>query len=148
MFTLLPEKHVSIECPPSGVHVKKINEKFADQINSYWSYSSLGSDRNYLAMLLELNGGFGVFLGDNNNEMAAWIVKHCLGHIGMLQTKEEHTHKGYGRLVTQFLIEEIRREGHYPFATIHSNNIASIRMFEKLGFCKIGTCAYLNFGNK
>ncbi|XP_044265554.1 uncharacterized protein LOC123011912 [Tribolium madens] len=146
MLALPPEKEISINYP-SGVYVKKIDASLANQINSFWLYSSPGSDLKYLYSLLEMNGGFGVFL-EGTNEIVAWILKHCLGHIGMLHTKEEYRKNGYAILITKFLAEEIRKDGSCPFATIYSDNVASIRMFEKIGFQTIGTCAYLNFKNK
>jgi predicted GNAT family acetyltransferase len=114
----------------------------AAQIDSVWPYKYRGS-QDYIASLIESNGGYGVFL-KNGDEMVAWAVKHCLGHIGMVQTRENEKKKGYGLLVTKALAKEIVEEGQRPFATIYAQNKASICMFEKLGFQKIGNCYFIN----
>jgi hypothetical protein len=142
MYALAAGKSEFSNEHPTGVYLRELDVESAAQIDSVWPYKYRGS-QDYIASLIESNGGYGVFL-KNGDEMVAWAVKHCLGHIGMVQTRENEKKKGYGLLVTKALAKEIVEEGQRPFATIYAQNKASICMFEKLGFQKIGNCYFIN----
>ncbi|XP_063905081.1 uncharacterized protein LOC135124140 [Zophobas morio] len=145
IFALNPSKATfALDCPPD-VYVKKLDPTLSDKINSVWPHKYPGSE-NYVSGLIEMNGGYGVFLR-SSNEMVAWVVKHCFGHIGVLQTDEKHKKKGYGSLVTRALALEILDEGHWPFGTVYPDNAGSIKLFEKLGFERIGFASYMDIIN-
>jgi hypothetical protein len=113
--------------------LKELNVESAAQIDSVWPYKYPGS-QDYIASLIESNGGYGVFL-KNGDEMVAWAVKHCLGHIGMVQTRENEKKKRYGLLVTKALAKEIVEEGQRPFTPRTMRRFVCLKSwdFKKLG---------------
>lgn len=61
------------------------------------------------------------------------------GQILALQTDENHHGRGYGSLVTKAISKQIASIGHDVYAGIHEQNAASIALFGKLGFERVGT---------
>ena len=51
-----------------------------------------------------------------------------------LQTHEDYRKHGLGSLVTKALAKWVAELGHDPYTTIFDDNIASQRLFEKIGF--------------
>lgn len=143
MYALSPEKKYSkINSPPQGVIVEKLNTGLVKQINQAWPHNFKGS-QDYIASLIEINGGYGIFL-EETNELVAWILRYNLGHVGILQTKGKYKGKGYGTYVTKVMADHIIKEGIWPCATIAATNFASIKLFEKLGFENRGEFVYFN----
>ncbi|KAF2894191.1 hypothetical protein ILUMI_11981 [Ignelater luminosus] len=123
-------RNLEINCPPE-VYVDKLNPTHAVLINSHWPHRYKDSHK-YVATLIELNGGYGVFL-KTDGTLVAWVLRNLIG-LGALQTLDEHKRKGYGSLVTTVLAKEIAKEGLNPIGTVLQNNFGSQKMFGKLGF--------------
>ncbi|WP_046758847.1 GNAT family N-acetyltransferase [Kordia jejudonensis] len=60
--------------------------------------------------------------------------------VGLLIAKNEHRHKGYGKEALQLVCEYAFKHLHVHqlFANIGEDNLASIKLFESVGFEKIG----------
>ncbi|RZC34221.1 CKS, FR47, and/or Acetyltransf 1 domain containing protein [Asbolus verrucosus] len=145
MYAASPEEvgKFAITCPPD-VHVKKLDPSLGEQINSVWPHKFPGSE-GFVSDLIEINGGYGLFL-KGSDEPVAWVLKHCFGQVGMLQTDDNHKRKGYASLVLKALAKEMGGEGLWPFGTVLADNSASVGMFQRLGFRNVGTFAYINQG--
>ncbi|WP_459211663.1 GNAT family N-acetyltransferase [Aquimarina rhabdastrellae] len=66
---------------------------------------------------------------------------HRRAGIGILIAEEQERGKGYGKEALQLLIEYGKRHLHLHqlYANISEDNLASIKLFEKQGFQKVGT---------
>ncbi|WP_430412971.1 GNAT family N-acetyltransferase [Kordia sp.] len=60
--------------------------------------------------------------------------------VGLLIAKKKHRHKGYGQEALQLVCEYASKHLHVHqlFANIGEENLASIKLFQNLGFVKIG----------
>ncbi|WP_420573091.1 GNAT family N-acetyltransferase [Kordia sp.] len=60
--------------------------------------------------------------------------------VGLLIAKREHRHKGYGKEALQLVCEYAYKylHVHQLYANIAEDNLASIQLFESLGFKQIG----------
>ncbi|KAJ8963252.1 hypothetical protein NQ318_018718 [Aromia moschata] len=144
MYSISKEKAMEfdIECPPD-VYIKKLDPSHASTVNSVWPHRYSNSEK-FVAFLLTMNDGYGVFL-KSNDELVSWIIVTMLGQLGLLQTKEAHKKKGYAALVTRQLSKKIAEKGFNVFGTVLVNNVASIRLFEKLGFRSLEKSVYTIF---
>ena len=81
----------------------------------------------------------------------AWILEYDNGSIGMLHTRPEHRGRGYGRAVVRALAAELATAHTHGtravpvFCYIAEDNVASLRIFEGLGFTRRDLVAYLHF---
>jgi RimJ/RimL family protein N-acetyltransferase len=76
---------------------------------------------------------------EQTGELVAWCVTYDYGALGMLQTKETHRGKGLGRIAVKLMITKLFKECDYSsqaFCFIEAQNVASMRLFESLGFRK------------
>lgn len=55
-----------------------------------------------------------------------------------LQTHNDYQKRGLGLLVTKALSKKVAKMGQDPYTTIFDDNIASQRLFEKIGFQRNG----------
>lgn len=123
--------------------MKKLNEDHAVVMNEIWPHKFKGS-LDYLKTFIKMNGGFGVFLKEDDS-IVAWILKNQMGMMVVLQTADGYKRKGYGSLVTKAIAKEIAKEGHVPLGTVLIDNFASKNMFKKLGFKIIDQLAYIQY---
>jgi predicted GNAT family acetyltransferase len=58
--------------------------------------------------------------------------------VGVLTTIEKARKKGFGEAIAKFIAIKIAEQGYTPIAFIDNTNIASYKLFQKIGFRKIG----------
>lgn len=121
---------------PDDIEITQLTVKHAKTINSLWPHRSTGSE-NFIAKLIELNGGIGLVC-KKTNELRAWVLKNYFGGFGVLQVPDNHKRKGYGSLIIKIFAKKIAEEDGYDItAFILRENTASQNMFAKLGFTEI-----------
>ncbi|KAF2894192.1 hypothetical protein ILUMI_11982 [Ignelater luminosus] len=131
-------RNLQINCPPE-VYIDTLDSSHAELINFHWPHKYKDSE-NYIATLIEMNGGYGVFL-KSNGALVTWIVRNLLG-LGILQTLDEYKRRGYGSLITKVLSKEIGKEGLDPMGSVLKSNISSQRMFQNIGFEILGSVTF------
>lgn len=114
------------------MYLAPLNTSHAEIMNSVWPHKYENSEK-YLATVLELNGGIGLF-SKQDNELRSWILKNYFGGLGVLQTANEHRRKGYGTLITKIFSKMLAEEGYDISAFIVRKNVASQKMFTGLDF--------------
>lgn len=112
----------------------------AGQVNDVWPHKS-DSSEGYVRMLIELNGGWGLYTQESN-ELVAWILKSQLGQLALLQVTEDHQKKGLAQALVYALSKDIAQEGFPVLATIVQTNVASQNLFAKCGFEKLFMCTF------
>lgn len=65
------------------------------------------------------------------------------GMMGVLQTDEKYTGRGYGALVTKCLSREVAEMGFDVYVEIVKSNKPSRSLFEKLGFKPVGNVQWV-----
>lgn len=86
--------------------------------------------------LAKYNQNVGAFT--NDGELVAWVLRYAAGSLCALQTTVPHRGKGYGQLVTKFVLKQIASLGHDGYAAIVEENTVSRALFERLGFKPVG----------
>lgn len=134
----LPE---SVMVPRMDAPIVDLDPSFAPYIYANYDYASYCSER-YVALRIASGNALGIFEG---GELAAWILTHDEGTIGMLHVMPEYRRKGYAAALTGELIHRLRSQGRLPFAHIHKNNDKSLSLFTKLGFVRTSEICWLGF---
>lgn len=135
LYTMSIEKAKTIKVNvPENTYVKKLTREHSREINEVWPHNFENS-QDFISVYIELNGGYGLF-DRENEELVAWVLQGHLGHINLLQTKEGHRGKGYGKVMLQIITKHIAESGCVPIGSILLNNIPSLSLFERLGFKK------------
>lgn len=125
-----------IRCP-DGFELRPLDESHADQIDSYWT-KKFRDSRTYLALILSLTGGWGLFR-ISDNQLISWAVRMPLGDIGIIQTLEQYQKKGFASLVIKRIAKSIATEDESAIAFVPTGDEPSQLFFEKLGFHNVGT---------
>lgn len=91
---------------PNNVELREIHFKDGEKINEIWPYNYPGSV-NFINSLITLNGGLGIYKGD---EIISWVLHiECFG-FGLLQTIDEHQGRGYARILSRAIAKKISTE--------------------------------------
>ncbi len=91
----------------------------------------------------------GVALGIyEDGKLAAWIMTHDDGAIGLLNVLEDYRKKGYGYKLTIEMIKRLRKNNKIPFVHIENDNEKSMNLALKVGFCKYGDVHWIKRINK
>lgn len=122
---------------PEGYELRQLEECHTDQIDSLWT-KKFQDSRTYLALFINLSGGWGLFK-KSNDQLVSWALRMALGHIGIVQTLEEHQKKGFASLVIKKLSKTIASDDENPIAFVPIGHETSQLFFEKLGFQNLGT---------
>ncbi len=131
----------NVAVPRSDVPVVDLDPAFAPFIYKNYDYASYVNER-YVALRIAAGNALGVLDGGS---LAAWILTHDEGTIGMLHVMPEHRRKGYGLALASELIHRLRSQGRLPFAHIHKTNDKSLSLFTKLGFVRNAEICWLGF---
>ena len=111
------------EVRATAVIKKKI--EWDEHVN--WLTNKLQNNQSHIYILIDDNNeNIGVIRFDKNND--AFVISYSIDKL--------HRGKGMGYLILQFGIKKIlKKEPQCKFvASVQTNNIASIKIFEKLGF--------------
>ncbi|MGI5887769.1 MAG: GNAT family N-acetyltransferase [Oscillospiraceae bacterium] len=73
---------------------------------------------------------YGLFEGGS---LKGYIGSHEEGSIGMLYVFPEERHKGYARVLEEFMISKKLSEGVIPFAQILEDNVSSLSLQKNIG---------------
>ncbi|XP_018569129.1 uncharacterized protein LOC108909304 isoform X1 [Anoplophora glabripennis] len=143
IFTVSKEKALefNIDCPEEVV-LRKLTPAHSTTVDKHWPHNFAHS-QEFLSSLIELVGGWGLFL-KSNNELVTWGLLTGLGQLGMIQTVESYQKRGYASVITKVLSKKIAERDEDPVGTVAVKNVASQNMFEKLGFENKGQCNYVN----
>lgn len=111
-----------------------LSKKHADKINSYWTYRQDGS-LDFIHLLIELSPNIGAF--DSSGNLVAWCLRLQTGLLGFLQVDDDHLRQGLGLLVCKALTKKLGEMGLDVCACVALDNVASVRLFERIGFTLI-----------
>jgi hypothetical protein len=115
-----------------GVYVKSLERCHAQIVYDYWPYRESTTVEN-ITREIELLPSAGVFL-KGNDKLVSWMMCHPPNGMSRLHTLEEHRHRGYASLVTQYLSRRMAQCGLVPFVNIVIENTASYNFFEIMKF--------------
>ena len=74
-----------------------------------------------------------ILLGYYENNLVGFIGEHLEGSMGLLYVFPEYRRMGFAAALENAKIAEILQKGFIPFAQIDKNNLASLKLQEKLG---------------
>lgn len=136
------DTHSSISQAPDGTYVRALKEEDSQLCNSRWEWGDSASEA-FVRSLILLNGGFGLFAKSNNELLSFALINDHLA-TGILQTAEQERGKKYGEFISKLLaVKIVELFDLIPTCYINSLNFKSIKLFEKLGYKKIGNCNWI-----
>ncbi|KAI4469224.1 hypothetical protein MML48_2g00003614 [Holotrichia oblita] len=142
LYYLPKEKALSITVVcPDNVYVDKLCQLHIPTITAIWPHRFDGAER-YLSIFLEMNGGYGVFLKEDD-KLVAWVMRNHWGTMINLQTLPEYKRMGFGHLIVSVMAKHIAEDGQSPMATIVMGNFASEMLFQKLGFRHLNSLKFV-----
>jgi len=131
--------HIEI---PTGTEIRELTPDHSSRCNSIWDFRYEGSEV-LINSLIELNGGLGLFDKSTNELLSYALINDSLA-IGMLNTVNHARGKGYAALVTKLISIKIAQDFNiHSTAYIDHSRTSSNKLFEKLGFKKIGDCDWV-----
>uniref|UniRef100_A0A182MZ90 N-acetyltransferase domain-containing protein n=1 Tax=Anopheles dirus TaxID=7168 RepID=A0A182MZ90_9DIPT len=125
---------------PVGLTLKRIPPHYAAFIYNQWLNKSVGGKEYFIERLLRWNFSMGLF-SEGAREPLAWCIRTQNGALGLLGVVAQR--KGYGSLVIKALAQRLAEQGHSTYASVRRTNVASRRLFEKLGFRVAGEASWL-----
>ena len=132
---------------PDEVELRQLETEEAKLINSEWPYRYTGSE-GFIASLINLNGGYGIYL-KQTNELVSWILLiECFG-LGLLQTIEKYQGNGYARILIRALSIKIScnyNEDVILFAS-HSKP-KTVELYLRNGFLRASNVHWISVQNK
>jgi len=138
----------------SDVQIRSLESQLdADLVNSKWEYKSATS----LSMITSMMDSddcccLGVVESSNSNDVklscCAWILQYLDGPLGLLWCQEEYRQRGFATLLIQKAMDTLASKGEtQTFAYIVDTNHASIRIFTKLGWERMGCANWVGFSS-
>ncbi|XP_063701906.1 uncharacterized protein LOC134831981 [Culicoides brevitarsis] len=125
---------------PDGFSLKPMSSmEHARKANDVWPNRHEGS-LFFLKRLIDWNPQIGLF---NGNELVAWCFRLQSGPLGALQVDEKYFRRGFGSIVTKKMAQILAEMDQDTFALVGIQNIASQKMFEKIGFKVTDHCFWL-----
>lgn len=116
---------------PNNVTLKPLSPANAEIVDNEWPNKHIGS-HFFVNRLIEWNPNIGAF--DENNELMGWCLRLQAGPLGALQVRDKFMRKGIGSLVALAMCKILANMNLDTFALVGVQNIASQKMFVKLGF--------------
>jgi ribosomal protein S18 acetylase RimI-like enzyme len=90
---------------------------------------------------------YGVFEGDDIVSYAgSFIQTPQIWMIGGVYTDPDHRNKGYASLATSAVTEEALQKAEMAALFVRSDNYSAIRVYEKIGYQKIGEKLWVDVG--
>lgn len=127
---VLPQ-HVKVPLAASA-HVSPLSVADAAYLHAHSSYQALTSP-DYIRTRIQQGPSAGIYV---EGKLLAWALTHDDAAIGFLHVLEAHRRKGYGYALTAYLINQLRERGQLPFVHIEEQNLKSLSLAKKLGFCE------------
>ncbi len=123
-----------LQAPEKGYQTRSLASEDAEYIYSQYDYGHY-SNVNYIRERIEKGIAVGVEI---NGKLAAWLLTHDDGAMGMLKVLEPYRNKGLAYYLTISMIQKLRESGEVPFVFIEVANEKSWKLAEKIGFTKMG----------
>ena len=117
--------------------VRSLTDDDASLVAQAWDYSD---DVGYCRARIAAAPAVGAEIA---GELAAFIITHADGSMGILHTRTELRRHGLGRAVTSALARELLDQGRRVYCFIVNGNEPSMRLFESLGFRRRASCSWL-----
>ncbi|CAK9799793.1 hypothetical protein ANTQUA_LOCUS2232 [Anthophora quadrimaculata] len=132
---------------PDECYIKPLNKSDVPLIHSIWphrdpKYPELST--KYLSTMIELNGGVGLYLKENNS-LISWAIQNDWHGLGIVQTVEKYKRKGYAKTVVNVLSKKLGKQGISVTLFIVKGNTASETMFKNLGWTVISPFTWIMF---
>lgn len=124
---------------PDDIVLRSLNNDDIECINKILPYNFDGLVA-CLKRLAKYNQNVGAFT--NDGELVAWVLRCPAGPLWSLHTTGPHRRKGYGQLITKFILKQIASLGHDGYAEIGEKNTVSRALFERLGFKPVGRTSW------
>uniref|UniRef100_A0A8D8LFY7 Glycine N-acyltransferase-like protein 2 n=2 Tax=Cacopsylla melanoneura TaxID=428564 RepID=A0A8D8LFY7_9HEMI len=129
----------------SEVQLIDLREEHAPLVDNHWEYQT-HETIDYIKGCIQYNFGFGI-RQTNQSELIAWIAQTHYGGGGMLYTKENHRKRGYGEMLVRKLTKHLAKSNQVPSVVVGSDNTASIRLNEKIGYRRVCKVYWVVFEN-
>lgn len=112
--------------PDRSFEIRTLDESYLSFVCEHYSH---GSDEDYLSERLGAGVIKGAFLGD---KLAGFIGQHAEGSMGMLEVLPQYRHNHIAVGLETYLINQLLREHHTPYAQVIVGNAASLSLQKKL----------------
>ncbi|XP_078037460.1 glycine N-acyltransferase-like protein 3 [Augochlora pura] len=130
---------------PEECYLKTLDKSNVHLIHSEWPHKSLDypeESTKYLATMIELNCGVGLYLKEDNS-LVSWILHNDWHGLGMVQTLAQHTRKGYAKTVSSALAKNLGLQDISVTLFIVEGNLTSETMFTNLGWRRISPIIWI-----
>ncbi|CRK89761.1 CLUMA_CG003530, isoform A [Clunio marinus] len=122
---------------PNGTYVKRLSDADSHFCNNIWNFRKENSEP-FVRSLINVNGGYGLF-DETSNELLCFALINDHSAVGLLTTIERFRGKKYGQLIAKYVSLKISETLNlHPTVYINDVNPISRRIFERIGFQKIG----------
>lgn len=122
----------------------QLDENDAVLCNSLWKYKNEKSEL-WVKSLIFIHGGYALRDKFTNEILSYAIINDHLA-IGVLNTVEKAKRKGYAGIVVKFIAMKLAEKGIMPHVYVNKTNDQGYKLFQKLGFRKIGDSNWILMG--
>lgn len=127
--------------PFPGPEVKSFGPSHAEAIAKHWSPEE--DETEYVRHRIQIGPALGIF---EDSELVAWGMTHQETDkavvLGFLHVEENFRRQGYAKRITSALCEYALSKAKTPLVHIFTDNEASLRLSEVLGFRRISKTAW------
>lgn len=127
-------EETELQAPETPPDIRELVAEDATYIFSQYDYGHY-SNEEYIRERIENGIALGAVV---DGRLAAWLMTHDDGAMGMLKVLEPYRKMGLAYYLTVVMIQKLRESGDVPFVFIEEGNEKSWRLAEKLGFSKMG----------
>ncbi|KAL3924888.1 MAG: hypothetical protein SGILL_000768 [Bacillariaceae sp.] len=111
----------------------------APQIDDWWDHKSSTSLQRVARCIIadratNSDACLGIYGPDDREQLRAGIVRYEGGFIGMLHVVEQYRRRGYGEALLRQATDAVEKSGEECIALIMKDNVASEKLFEKVGW--------------
>lgn len=140
-------QHVSFTITvPDNTIIKSLTEHHAKTCNDMWQWRYSNSEK-YVRSLILINGGYGLF-DQTTDELLAFALINDHFATGLLNVAKQCRGKGYGELMARYLTIKIAEMGLHPTVYIDAENTVSQKLYNKIGYKKIGDINWISVAPK
>lgn len=129
---------------PPGFTINKLTSDHSSMVNSLWPYNFEGSYK-FIDDMIKNNGG--LVLVNSDKEEVCWALHNNYGALGILQTSPDHRRKGYGKIISKAVCQEIASLGMDVCAVTSEGNISEY-LLKSLGFQEIDKITWIKLNRK
>lgn len=125
--------------------MRPLAEADSEFCNSLWTWRDHNSEL-FARSLISIYGGLALCDEKTGEILSFGVVNDHLA-VGMMNTVDKARGKGYAGVITKALSKKIAEDFDLPpTAFFETANNSSRRVFEKVGFKKIGDCDWILIG--